>query len=345
MSLKHAQNKGVPHFPHDYPDCPSGVRFQDEQEAELLGKFKRRPPAKRTNYIKHGCLAPFRCPWQQLAEEWELILIKDLGMKEDGKTSSGTGEVMKEEVNPHGDITTTKSLSCVSVLRNRKSLKLLSSWCKPSTSKGQRVCRVGTQPPLSHPAVTSFLTAHSMSLVWVRLSMLSKGKPELHAMVCVPTAEDLQLLGKGANSSGPHEPLHKDHFKSRIKHIKKSSKKAAKPSLLSEGETSQPLSSSESNPTPSEAPTPSLQSSSDLIFGLYPEPLPSVTSHCSRVTLGWVTQGDFSLSAGCGEALGFVSVTGLLKTLSNQPVERRGILLLRNPASLHYRFVKVTIDV
>lgn len=41
MSLKHSQNKGAPHFPHDYPDCPAGIRFQEEQEAELLDKFKR----------------------------------------------------------------------------------------------------------------------------------------------------------------------------------------------------------------------------------------------------------------------------------------------------------------
>lgn len=41
MSLKHSQNKASPHFPHDYPDCPAGIRFQEEQEAELLDKFKR----------------------------------------------------------------------------------------------------------------------------------------------------------------------------------------------------------------------------------------------------------------------------------------------------------------
>lgn len=41
MSLKRSQNQGAPHFPHDYPDCPAGVRFQEEQEAELLDKFKR----------------------------------------------------------------------------------------------------------------------------------------------------------------------------------------------------------------------------------------------------------------------------------------------------------------
>ncbi|XP_016398324.1 ribonucleases P/MRP protein subunit POP1-like [Sinocyclocheilus rhinocerous] len=74
MSVKHSQFMGQPHFPHDYPDCPAGQRFQSEQEAELLEKFKRRPPSKRTNYIKHGCLAPFRCPWQQLTEEWEELV-------------------------------------------------------------------------------------------------------------------------------------------------------------------------------------------------------------------------------------------------------------------------------
>ncbi|XP_035528220.1 ribonucleases P/MRP protein subunit POP1 isoform X1 [Morone saxatilis] len=350
MSLKHSQNKGAPHFPHDYPDCPAGVHFQEEQETELLDKFKRRPPAKRTNYIKHGCLAPFRCPWQQLAEEWELIL-REGGeeRKGDGQTRTATeaDTEMDEEVTSHRDITVTKPPSRITVLRNTKSLRLLSGWCRPTTSKGQRHCRVRELPPLDRSAATSFLTAHGMSLVWVRLSLLSKGKPELHAMVCVPTAEDLQLLKKGPGSSGPQEPPHRDHFKSRIKRRKKGPKKAATSSLSSktEGKESNPPSASEPNPTTSKDPKSSPQSSLDRIFGLWPDPLPSVTSHCSRVTLGWVTQGDFSLSAGCGDALGFVSVAGLLNTLIKQPMEHRGMLLLRNPASLHYRFAKINIEV
>lgn len=179
-----------------------------------------------------------------------------------------------------------------------------------------------------------------MSLVWVRLTLLSKGKPEPHAMVCAPTAEDLKLFGKKLSSSGPQEPPHKDHLKCRIKSKKKSSKEAA---------TSLPPSDERevSDITPASDPNPSKDphSSSDLVLGVWPDPLPSVTSHCSRVTLGWVTQGDFSLSVGCGEALGFVSVSGLLDTLLKQPVEHRGKLLLRNPSSLHYRWVKLNIDV
>ncbi|KAF1387404.1 hypothetical protein PFLUV_G00078340 [Perca fluviatilis] len=346
-SLKHSQNKGAPHFPHDYPDCPAGVRFQEEQETQLLDKFKRRPPAKRTNYIKHGCLAPFCCPWQQLAEEWELI-SRHGGEERKGDQTQTAAEA-DALMTSHGDIPLTKPPSPVTVLRNRKSLRLLSGWCRPTTSKGQRRCRVGEVPPLDRSALTSFLTAHGMSLVWVRLSVLSKGKPELHAMVSAPTAEDLKLLKKESESvSGPQEPTHKDHFKSRIRRRKTAPKKAATSPLCrdeAEGKESDLPSASQPNPATSEDAKSSSQSPSHLVVGLWPDPLPSVTAHCSRVTLGWVTQGDFSLSTGCGEALGFVSVAGLLNTLLNQPMEHRGMLLLRDPPSLHYRFAKINIEV
>lgn len=173
-----------------------------------------------------------------------------------------------------------------------------------------------------------------MTLAWARLSLLSKGKPELHAMVSVPTAEDLQLLSRGPGSNGPQEPPHRDHFKSRTKKKKKTTTTTSK-SSKTEVKESDPPSAFEPNSS----------TSGDLVLGVWPDPLPSVTSHCSRLTLGWVTQGDFSLSAGCGEALGFVSVAGLLHTLLNQPREHRGTLLLRNPTSLHYRFAKINIEV
>ncbi|XP_034089279.1 ribonucleases P/MRP protein subunit POP1 isoform X2 [Gymnodraco acuticeps] len=343
MSLKHSQNKGAPHFPHDYPDCPAGVRFQEEQEAELLAKFKRRPPAKRTNYIKHGCLAPFCCPWQQLSEECELITTEGEEERRGECQSTTEADTVMEEMTSYGEIAETKPLSRVVVLRNRKSLRLLSGWCRATTSKGQKSCRVGELPPLDRSAMTVFLTAHRMSLVWVRLSVLCKGKPELHAMVCVPTAEDLNLLKKKCGSSGPQEPPHRDHFKSSVRRRKKEPKKAAQSSWCSDNiQGKESVFSTEPNPTTSVVLN---SSSSDIILGLWPDPLPSITSNCSRVTLGWVTQGDFSLSAGCGEALGFVSVTALLKTLFNQPMEHRGVLLLRNPTSLHYRFAKINIEV
>ncbi|XP_024122987.1 ribonucleases P/MRP protein subunit POP1 [Oryzias melastigma] len=317
MSLKRSQNQGAPHFPHDYPDCPAGVRFQEEQEAELLNKFKRHPPAKRTNYIKHGCLAPFRCPWQQLVEEWE-VLMRQGGDVGDEQVQSTTKQEEEEEkeMTSQPDHSGTKPESGFTVIRSRKSLRLLSAWCKPPPSRGQRPGRGGGAPPLQRSAANTFLASHRMSVVWVRLSLLSKGKPELHAMVCAPTPEDLTPDA----SRCPQEPPHTDHFKSKVKLRKKSSKTGG-----GAGEAS--------------------ELDADLVLGVWPDPLPSITSHCSRPTLGWVTEGDFSLSAGCGQALGFVSVPGLLNTLLSQPEEHRGKVLLRNPSSLHYRLAQISIEV
>ncbi|KAJ3597780.1 hypothetical protein NHX12_001297 [Muraenolepis orangiensis] len=366
MAIKHSQGQGAPHFPHDYPDCPAGVRFQEEQEAELLNKFKRRPPAKRTNYIKHGCLAPFSCPWQQLAEEWELIVGEaaeaghgaELGVRTDA-----------QEVTSQGECSATVAQSGFSVLRNRKSLRLLSAWCRPTTSKGQRSLRARDQAaPLDAASQAAFLTTHVRALAWVRLSLLTKGKPELHAQVCVATQEDLRRLAdKEADFGGPLEHPHKDRFKSRVKRRKKTSKKTqtsstapptSKASDPDAADLARASATGSPDPTPASsvaergqtpvsasAATPQGPPSSDLVLGLWPDPLPSVTAHCSRVTLGWVTQGDFSLSAGCGEALGLVSLEGLVHTLMAQPAEQRGLVLLRNPSALHYRLAKLNVEV
>ncbi len=48
--------------------------------------------------------------------------------------------------------------------------------------------------------------------MWVRLRLLSKGQPALHAMVCVPTTSDLQQLLQDACSSGPQEPGHREQL-------------------------------------------------------------------------------------------------------------------------------------
>ncbi|KAJ8290957.1 hypothetical protein GJAV_G00019650 [Gymnothorax javanicus] len=529
-AVTHSQNKGALHFPSDFPDCPAGVRFAEEQEADLLDKYKRRPPAKRPNYIKHGSLAPFRCPWQQLAEEWEMIVreVKEEDLpvlRPHPKLQEQTSSPIKQEVTSH-PVSAVPPQSEFIVLRNRKALRMVSAWCRPTSSRGQCWRRPVRQEQLSPETVERLHTAHPRSLVWVRLSSLKKGHPALHAMICVPTPEDLQQLRNDPAFSGPLEPRHSDHFMSQLKKLKKCKKRQKPASAAPKQEEKPPVSESGSAPSVTLAPeagsAPSLtlvpesgsapsftavpesgsapsftsvpesgsapsftavpqsgsapsftavpesgsapsftavpesgsapsftsvpesgsapsftsvpqsgsapsftavpQSGSapsftavpesgsapsftavpesgsapsftavpesgsapsftavpesgsapsltlvpeagsapgltgdpeagsapsvaGLIRGLWPDPLPSVTSHCSRVTLGWVTQGNFSLSAGCGEALGFVSLTGLLHTLSSQPARDRGLVLLRNPASLQYRFAKINIEV
>lgn len=168
--------------------------------------------------------------------------------------------------------------------------------------------------------------------MWVRLSLLRKGSPEPHTMICVPAEEDLLQLSQDRLYRGPQEPKHSDPFKSQIrkqKEKKKLEKRQKRGCAASEG-------LAEGDSAAGQQP---------LTLGLWSGPLPVVTSHCSRVLLGFVTQGDFSMAVGCGEALGFVSLTGLLDMLSSQPGVERGLVLLRPPASLQYRFARIVIEV
>ncbi|XP_008829764.1 ribonucleases P/MRP protein subunit POP1 [Nannospalax galili] len=369
----HFQYKRSPNIPGDFPDCLAGVLFADEQAKDLLEKYRRRPPAKRPNYVKLGTLAPFRCPWEQLTQDWESRVqtpeaspiastpggeksdlrrhkvpcapvpgkihhsSTEAGISENQLTEpeamdtgcqdqAGTEKVL-EQVATENHVAATSSQLCV--LRNRKLLKQLSAWCGPSSGDRRAPCR--DQQELTTEACLSILTPFPRALVWVSLSLLRKGSPEPHTMICVPSKEDLFRLSQDHHYHGPQESRHSDPFKSLIlkeKEKKKMEKRQNRDTAsmgLAVGELT----------TGQEA----------LTRGLWSGPLPGMTSHCSRVLLGFITQGDFSMAVGCGEALGFVSVTGLLDMLYSQPAATRGLVLLRPPASLQYRFARITIEV
>ncbi|TKC41560.1 ribonucleases P/MRP protein subunit POP1 isoform X2 [Monodon monoceros] len=371
-TVVHSQYKRSPNVPGDFPDCPAGILFAEEQAKNLLEKYKRRPPAKRPNYVKLGTLAPFCCPWEQLTRDWESRVQaqdessaasspggEESSLRRDvvpcapmpGRTrqlSDDEGTPLNDSSEPKGVMDTdgparpgtegvvgqgaTGSLLCV--LRSRKLLRQLSAWCGPSSGNSRAAARApGTgQQELRREACLSILDRFPKALVWVRLSLLRKGSPEPHTMICVPAEEDLLQLSQDRLYCGPQEPKHSDPFKSQIrkqKEKKKLEKRQKRGCAASEG-------LAEGDPAAGQQP---------LTLGLWSGPLPVVTSHCSRVLLGFVTQGDFSMAVGCGEALGFVSLTGLLDMLSSQPGVERGLVLLRPPASLQYRFARIVIEV
>ncbi|XP_078071758.1 ribonucleases P/MRP protein subunit POP1 isoform X2 [Mustelus asterias] len=373
---KHTQYKGLPHFPDDFPDCPAGIQHSMETEKELIGKYKKYPPAKRPNYIHHGTMTPFRCPWQQLVEDWKTQnqdgsfklagSDQEQGLRPEMQVSSreyvGVHEKeisseekplkLEEEMEEESESVTTlePNIGCenlqnpstgdrcsesghVSILRSRKLLKQISTWCRPTSSKGQQTRRyVGSaQVQMTADAVKAIICSHPRFLVWVRLSLLKKGSPVTNATICIPSEEDLHLLASEPNCPGPQEPKHRDPFKHQFKASKSQKKRAFSqdPETAAGDLQRKPVASC----------------GKDLIRGLWPDRPQNVMSHCSRLTIGFVTQGDFSLTVGCGEALGFVSLVGLLHMVSSQPAERRGLALVRCPASLQYRFAKIDIEV
>ncbi|KFP45232.1 Ribonucleases P/MRP protein subunit POP1, partial [Chlamydotis macqueenii] len=375
-ALKHSEYQRIPHTPNDFPDCQAKKRMQfaKELETSLLEKFKRRPPAKRANYVKLGTLSPFLCPWGQLTKNWEGRMKASREFvhpssphpehctTEGHSFSDSKTEVVKEACPETGEVEETMEITSSEgvlktedvsgtqdlcerdetmtndfiVLRNEKLLMQLSAWCYPTAGKDRRVrlvSRLG-QKEMTGDVFLPILTSYPRALVWVNLSLLRKGNPELHAMICIPTEDDLLHLSKDRLFCGPQEPRHHDIFKHKVQKLKEEKKKKKKDNM--KALESDPLSVPDKEAT---------EEHEDLILGLWSDALPDVTSHCSRTLLGYVTRGDFSLAVGCGEALGFVSLTGLLYMLHNQPADKKGLVLLRTPASLQYRFARLKIDI
>ncbi|XP_073488122.1 ribonucleases P/MRP protein subunit POP1 isoform X2 [Aquarana catesbeiana] len=352
QALQHFQYMGSPHVPGDFPDSLAGVQSALEKESQLLEKYTKRPPAKRTNFIKHGILAPFLCPWEQLTREWEMragveldrsVLKDDHGSEAGAKLERSVQEEDQatEEQLHHpkdinlesGSIVSTeqnlvevgpKEAQGFSVLRNKKMLKMLSALFDPY---GRNTSHTPSSELQS--LVNPILRDSPRALVWVRLAMVTKGSPELHSLICIPAQEDFIQLKKDKLFAGPQEPKHSDPFKSKIVKQKKERKKQ-KSKSKHEGSEKMEINAD-------------LSVSDQLTLGLWPSPIPEVTTHCSRLLFGYVTHGDFSMAAGCGGALGFVSLTGLLHLLQ-QTSDKIGIVLLRNPSSLQYRFAKLIID-
>ncbi|NWH29492.1 POP1 protein, partial [Chloropsis hardwickii] len=374
-ALKHSEYQRTPHTPNDFPDCQAGMQFAKELETSLLEKFKRRPPAKRANYVKLGTLSPFICPWGQLTKNWEGRMKASGGFLcpssphpdccttggqtlcdpraeavREASPEPGEAEETMEVTSSEGalkteDVTSTQDFgergetktSDFIVLRSEKLLMQLSAWCYPTAGKDRRIrliSRLG-QKEMTEDVFLPILMSYPRALVWVNLSLLRKGNPELHAMICIPTEDDLLHLSKDKLFCGPQEPKHRDIFKDKVQKQKEEKKKKKKKDNVK---------SLESDPAgiPDEEAT---EDHEDLILGLWSGALPDVTSHCSRTVLGYVTRGDFSLATGCGEALGFVSLTGLIYMLHNQPADKKGLVLLRTPASLQYRFARLNIEV
>ncbi|XP_050017192.1 ribonucleases P/MRP protein subunit POP1 [Alexandromys fortis] len=363
----HSQYRRSPNIPGDFPDCLAGALFAEDQAKDLLESYKRRPPAKRPNYVKFGTLAPFCCPWEQLTQDWEsrvqateaspitsvpgaqdnprqlavscvseeLCQSNEADISENHPTKpedtgcqaqAGTEMVLEHSASESH----AAAASWLCVLRSRKLLKQLSAWCGPSSEARRAPC--SGQRELTRKAYLSILDDFPRALVWVSLSLLRKGSPEPRAMICVPSKEDLLQLSQNSCYHGPVESRHSDPFKSLI--LKEKEKKKMEKRQSRELAASTGLAAG--------APTAEQEA---LIRGLWSGPLPGLTSHCSRVLLGFVTQGDFSMAVGCGEALGFVRLTGLLEMLSSQPAATRGLVLLRPPASLQYRFARIAIEV
>ena len=212
------------------------------------------------------------------------------------------------------------------VLRSQPALQVLRAAASPSTTSKDAVPEADLKGDIQR------------GLVALDVTMLRKGCPEPRAMICLPTASDLDRYQSDPRYSGHEEDvkpsgmcvvekgsvhigqskLRKQELKLAKKQWKKDVKKKEKSASPTEGQsTAQPLAET------------SLQ--------LY-ETTPS------RKVIGYITSGGFSHRLGCGRGVGFCPVPDLLQVV--QQSRTHGLaptVLVRNPSSRQYFVAQVAV--
>lgn len=165
----------------------------------------------------------------------------------------------------------------------------------------QLISHIGSRSVDQNCLPDDMLAALRNSIVAVNVTMHNRGTPTKFAAICVPNKEDLKCLEENSRYGGPKEPLHKDPFADK-KCKKDKRSKAIKSEIC-----------------------PKLG---------FPGTLKESSS---RLIIGFLTKGGFSLCQGSGSGMGFCSGLGLLQ------IRAPFLCLIRAHNSLQYWFASVDI--
>ena len=314
-------------IPADYIDSDAGLQETTSVLNELKMKYDRRPPAKRPNYVKLGIPFPFEFKGDDISKVWSSNISEmkgwDFGNKDDNKEKT------------------------ILVIRERKMLRLLESMlinprkfinsCKKFALDKQADLNIYDCLMLSETGkrlINTFLSA----MVPVSYEMLLRGVPYGCGHVCLPSADDLNMLETDKTYGGPVEPRHKDPGqvqRKAEKRLKTKSKRKVKSNIASMkgmfGDSSMKSLINESNEA-------SALKEKDMDNFDW-------INHTDRQIIGFVKSGDFDLSKGKGSGMAFCSVAALLELCDRQRNKVTNKVLIRNRTSLQYRFATLNLIV
>jgi hypothetical protein len=333
------------------------------------------------NFARLGVAAPFHTPFPQLVREWQ-NKAKDIleGVckiegepQEVHKASADDGSskvsVHVQETDCPKSSTTGHVLRCKKLLRTLQETTQAGQPRKSHYGRNQKLPRKGGHGQetsqfsscsklstlLQEPQCKGLVLKHLNSLVPISLSCLQRGVPLPRAMICLPSEEDLNQLGKDSTFGGPLEKLHPKcgHEKKEKKSVRKT-KKSTKSSSVTCGKGSAAAveaSKTEATEASKVESCPKRETKGALNakqlgekLELMKEPK-AILGTSDRPIIGFLTDGDFDLGQGHGSGIGFCSMVGLLAVLKSAVVNRPLLVLVRNPTSRQYRFANLSVIV
>lgn len=209
-----ALEQGVPFFPNDFPDTPSGQAYNENLKADGQAQYGRYPPAKRPNYDKLGIKSPFCPPWKELVEDWSLS-EPDSGGKAGESTKTVDRNIESNTIKVESSSNDVSFCKPFYVLRSRSKLAALRNFVlrgktKQTKGKGLKDFVTTTKAPLPmNNDFSAIVKEDANSLVCVLVRMVGRNVPTPNSTLAIPFSEDITGFTKCKDTSSPVEPLHK----------------------------------------------------------------------------------------------------------------------------------------
>lgn len=196
-------------------------------------------------------------------------------------------------------------------------------------------------------------------LVRIKITLLNKGCPKKFAMICLPTAEDIEIYEKNKRWSGPVEKLNKDPNESKRKNLRRNHLmllKRCRRKKVSDKKTYMKKlvkiinSNNDSNTVKKnlleilktrrsfnnkEIISQQFQKMSKLFL---PECI-EVRHVCDREIIGFLIMAGFSFAQAKGIGIGYITMNSLLEFIKN----KHRFVFVRNIQTRQYRVAKLEI--
>lgn len=190
---------------------------------------------------------------------------------------------------------------------------------------------------------------HKNALIQVCLQMKTRGNPKGLAIICIPTKVDLKKHFKSMHSNDPvhTEPLACDPLERERKTLRYNHNKLLKRlryQRVKKKRSKQRTSTEIVKISPAKT-SHIIKEQFDKMCDLYVPTNPSsIRNQCSREVFGYVTTSSFCMSEGRVTAIGYITLQGLGKIMSNKRNPEM-LLLVRGSNTRDYRFAKFKINI